>query len=349
VARKLGISDNARKTSGQAIALRAYYHGVVGDQSRVYIFFNKDFFPGYAWIFPLGGGRANVGLGMIVNNNRNREGSARNGKNLRETFVHWLQNDPQARAYLATASLEGKIVGWPLNTYTSGGRCTYSERVLLIGDAASLVDPINGEGIHTALESARLAARVADKALTVGDLSARFLSRYERAWQSLFDLDLRVADLYVTSAQNRSLTWLWLLALKLVAETARGDSDYAETVTGVLAGVVPARRTITPTFIAKTVLHSPRFYISQIHRIPQTKFGSAADRGFSARASFIVRQGRVPHEDPSTPIASKSQMRQRWAAGRWERDVMGKVLGILLAVLRLLKRTGLRRVHNARS
>src|SRR5437764_1510955 len=64
VARALGMER--RDSKSITIALRAYYEGVEGDPSRVDICFDRSFFPGYAWIFPLAGGRANVGLGMVM-------------------------------------------------------------------------------------------------------------------------------------------------------------------------------------------------------------------------------------------------------------------------------------------
>jgi hypothetical protein len=132
--------------------------------------------------------------------------------------------------------------------------------VLLIGDAANLVDPINGEGIHTALESAQVAARVADEALRADNLGEAFLARYERRWRAAFGPDLPIANLYITMATNRSLLGAWLSVLKLMGESARRDRAYARTITGILAGVVPTRKSLSPGFVLKTFLHSPVTY-----------------------------------------------------------------------------------------
>ncbi len=251
VARAVGLGVQSAKSG--SIALRAYYEGVAGDPSRVDISFDKSFFPGYAWIFPLGDGRANVGLGMVT------DVCQRYKINLRERLTNWIETDPTAQVRLRGAHLEGRIVGWPLNTYCSASR-SYARRVLLVGDAAGLVDPLNGEGIHTALESAHIAAEVAGEALRANDLSAAFLSRYERRWRSAFDLDLRIADLYVTVAKNRSFTSLWLSVMRLMGDTARRDREYARTITGILAGVVPTRKSLSVRFILKTLVHDPRLY-----------------------------------------------------------------------------------------
>jgi geranylgeranyl reductase family protein len=249
------LNSGSNKSKNISFALRAYFEGVSGDSAQVDILFSKAFFPGYAWIFPLGEGRANVGMGMVMDPN------SRERANLRERFAYWLEHDPAAKARLHDARLVGRIVGWPLNTYSSARR-RYGQRVLLIGDAASLVDPINGEGIHTALESAQIAAGVADEALRAGDLSETFLARYERRWRAAFGLDLRLADLYVTLAGKRSLRGVGLSVLRLVGAAARRDRTYAGKVTGILAGVLPTRSSLSVSFILKTLLHSPGTYAS---------------------------------------------------------------------------------------
>ncbi|MFL5733996.1 MAG: geranylgeranyl reductase family protein [Chloroflexia bacterium] len=299
VARAVGLEQADSKSI--TVALRAYYEGVEGDPSRVDIFFDRSFFPGYAWVFPLAGGRANVGLGIVM------DVYHRYHINLRERFEWWAQNDPQARARLGNARLEGRIAGWPLNTYRAEGR-TYAERVLFTGDAASLVDPINGEGIHTALESARLAARVAGEALRVGEFGEAFLSRYERRWRARFGPDLRVAALLVTLARNRSLTGLWLSGLKMAGEASRRDRAYAATLVGVLAGVVPARRCLAPSFIANILLHTPRAYARIAGLPPGASTQALANWTASSVREGLARLSEMAHEPAQT--------------AEWARDVL---------------------------
>ncbi|MDQ3930842.1 MAG: hypothetical protein M3328_17060, partial [Chloroflexota bacterium] len=181
--------------------------------------------------------------------------------NLREMFARWLENDPAAQARLHGAHLTGRIVGWPLNTYSPTTQ-RHGDRIMLIGDAANLVDPLNGEGIHIALESGQIAARVAHEALRADDLSDSFLARYDQRWQAAFGLDLNIANLYVTLGTNRSLTGTWLSLLRLVGSTANRDKPYAGVITGVLAGVVPTRKSLTVGFVLKTLLHRPSTYAS---------------------------------------------------------------------------------------
>jgi len=235
-------------------ALRAYYRDVPSAPDTTAIFFDADYFPGYAWVFPTGDGGANVGMGMVMDVSR------RYGINLRERFLRWLDHDPGLRAMLGGASRQGRIVGWPLTGYL-GDHGNYGERVLVVGDAGRFIDPINGEGIHTALESARVAADVADKALTAGDLSAVALSEYEQRWRAKFDLDLRTSDLLVTVSKNRALLPLWLLIIRMVAQRSAVDRDFAAACGGIMAGVVPSHQGLSFGLAVRAAIHRPEFWL----------------------------------------------------------------------------------------
>ena len=235
-------------------ALRAYYRDVPSAPDTTAIFFDADYFPGYAWVFPTGDGGANVGMGMVMDVSR------RYGINLRERFLRWLDHDPGLRDMLGGASRHGRVVGWPLTGYL-GDHGNYGERVLVVGDAGRFIDPINGEGIHTALESARLAATVADEALTTGDVSAAALSGYERRWRAKFDLDLRTSDLLVTVSKNRALMPLWLLIIRMVAQRSAVDREFAATCGGIMAGVVPSHQGLSLGLAVKAAMHRPDFWL----------------------------------------------------------------------------------------
>jgi geranylgeranyl reductase family protein len=253
------VSGDKRK---DLFALRAYYEGVAGDPGTADIYFSAGYFPGYAWLFPIGHGRANVGMGMVMDVSKHYR------INVRERFERWLEEDEGVRKRLKSARLQGRVVGWPLPIY-HGSQGNYAERVLVVGDAGRFVDPINGEGIHTALETARLAASVADEALEADDLSAASLSSYERQWRSTFDLDLRASDLMVTMVKNRSLLPLWLLIIRMVAERSLVDPEYAARCGGILAGVVPSHQGMSPELAVKTLLQRPGFWLRNRGEIRQ--------------------------------------------------------------------------------
>lgn len=107
-------------------------------------------YPGYGWLFPGVDGRANVGIGVGLLDNRS--GSRRTRADL-TAYVEGLV----ARGLLPCGEVEDVQGGW-LKMGTVG-TVPAAGRVLLVGDAAGLVNPLQGEGIGPAMESAVLAAR----------------------------------------------------------------------------------------------------------------------------------------------------------------------------------------------
>ena len=116
-----------------------------------------------------------------------------------------------------------------------------SGRVMLIGDAAGLINPLNGEGIQYALLSARWAAETLAPCLRTNDFSARALAPYAARVESEMRYDMALSRLIVQLISNRALTSLWIGASKILAERAHKDANTARTVSGVFAGLLPAR------------------------------------------------------------------------------------------------------------
>jgi flavin-dependent dehydrogenase len=113
--------------------------------------------PGYGWIFPLAGGRLNVGLGGLPHR---RYGAT----DLRGTLRQWLDRLP-ADWELDGRHAEGPPRSAPLPMGLSR-RPEYRGGLLVIGDSAGMVSPWNGEGIAQALEAAEVAADTIAVALT---------------------------------------------------------------------------------------------------------------------------------------------------------------------------------------
>ena len=59
----------------------------------------------------------------------------------------------------------------------------------MIGDAAGFTDPMTGEGIHTAMDSGRMAASVIEDALTVGNFDAAIMEEYQNRWLNAWGTD----------------------------------------------------------------------------------------------------------------------------------------------------------------
>ena len=109
-------------------------------------------FPGYGWVFPGPGGRANVGLGLGT------VGDRRAGAQVQREFPRFLGYTRQIG--LLTGS-EGTVDSRHLGGWLKMGvvgTTPAQGRVLLVGDAAGLVNPLQGEGIAQAMGSGRSAA-----------------------------------------------------------------------------------------------------------------------------------------------------------------------------------------------
>jgi digeranylgeranylglycerophospholipid reductase len=129
---------------------------------------------GYAWIFPKGQGRANVGLGVQADLWQTQ---GPNGGTVLGHLTRFIEARPAlAQGYpvtLVTGNVPSALP--PARLVTDG--------LMLVGDAARQVDPLTGGGITSAMVAGKLAAQVAVRAIAAGDTSGDFLSRYEKAWQ----------------------------------------------------------------------------------------------------------------------------------------------------------------------
>ena len=171
IVRKKYLSEHlAPKT--HAVGLRAYYEGITGmhEENFIELHFLPEMLPGYLWIFPLPGGKANVGVGILSETVREKK------INLREQMLSAIKNNPQIAPRFANARLVDKIQGWGLPLAMSRQPLS-GDHFMLTGDAASLIDPFSGEGIGNALYSGMLAAMAIQQAIEKEDYSATFLAQ----------------------------------------------------------------------------------------------------------------------------------------------------------------------------
>ncbi len=133
---------------------REYLGGVGPLARKLWVWFEPDMAPGYAWSFPLSDGTVNVGYGVV-----RRPGSGPGP--LRGQRVDLLAR-PHIAAVLGPAAVPtGPWKSWPIPAGIGGTTLAgLGGRVLFVGDAARACDPMTGEGIAQALETGELAARV---------------------------------------------------------------------------------------------------------------------------------------------------------------------------------------------
>lgn len=230
----------------QIIAVRAYFDGVEGTTDQADIYVNSSPFPGYYWLFPTGTNSANVGVGVLL------EAWNPSQEQLSQLIAQLIESDPAIRLRLARAKMRDRIVGWPLAIFNPK-LPIIADRVALIGDAAGLINPLNGEGIQYALRSGRWIAEALRDAMASDSLSAAGLRPYARRVQVEMRYDMAVCRLIVDLVSNRALTPLWLWMLKAIAKRGSADSGYYNVAAGVFAGVLPARELLALRFLWHTV------------------------------------------------------------------------------------------------
>jgi len=201
------LEPGSARDLGEWHAVRQYFEGV--DDDRLWVIFERDLLPGYAWVFPLPGGRANVGYGVL-------RSDGRSGRELKDLWPELLAR-PVMREVLGTHARPCETVrAWPIPTRYDPARLAHG-RVLFAGDAAGVVDPMTGEGIAQAIETGMLAAEAIATGADYRRLVHRALGRDLRCAHFLQKILRRplgaraaigVADLTPWTRRNFA-RWMW--------------------------------------------------------------------------------------------------------------------------------------------
>ena len=247
--RELGTMRNREWPMG--MALRGYYTSDRHDEPWIESHLDirdpqGNVVPGYGWIFPLGDGRVNVGVGLLST------AGAWKGVNTTKLQEHFVAQAAEAWGLNATTCL-GPATGGRLPMGLSVGP-RVGANTLVIGDAAGAVNPMNGEGIAYGYETGRLAAGVLGEALLANDPSA--LALYEERLDSAYRDYYRVARAFVrVISEPRILTACVALGLRveplmrellkimanLMSNDSRGVGELGYRGLVRLADVIPER------------------------------------------------------------------------------------------------------------
>lgn len=179
-----GVESNLARMAGlnsaknpEEVGSCAQYE-LVGLEVDDYIdfYFGKEIAPGgYSWIFPKGDGIANVGLGV-----RNTTTTA---------YEHLKKFTSRFDATPVELNIGGVPLTGPLDK-------TYTDGLMVVGDAAGHVDPVSGGGIHIAAACGRIAGEVAANAVKEGDTSSKSLKKYDDLWRDEFGDNLKLSLKY---------------------------------------------------------------------------------------------------------------------------------------------------------
>jgi len=166
------------------VAVRTYYKSPRHDddwlESWLDLWDGDRLLPGYGWIFGMGDGTSNVGLGLL------NTSTAFGNTDYRELLKRWLRSMPEEWGYVEenrTEPVRGAALPMGFNRTPH-----YYRGLMLAGDAAGMVNPFNGEGIAYAMESGEILSRVVAQALArpTRAETARVLRSYPDALQDAY-------------------------------------------------------------------------------------------------------------------------------------------------------------------
>ncbi|MEY4159282.1 MAG: hypothetical protein RL743_1777 [Actinomycetota bacterium] len=162
VRKAMGLGDSGYL--GEWHAFRQYADNVTGPAAhRLYVWFEPDLLPGYAWSFPLSDGRVNIGFGIL------RDGKRR-VQDMKKDWADLLSRRHIVDALGPGFRLVDRHTAWPIPAGITDAVLS-SGNVLFVGDAARATDALTGEGIGQALETGILAA---EAILGGGDVASKY-------------------------------------------------------------------------------------------------------------------------------------------------------------------------------
>ncbi len=247
--RALGTSR--RRSWPQGMAIRGYFESPLHDDPWIESALDVrdrqgNSLPGYGWIFPVGDGQINVGIGLLS--------TFRDFKSVNTTHI--------MNEFAATAPEYWGISPETATSVPTGGRLPMGGSIepkcgptwLVVGDAGGSINPFNGEGIDYAYETGRMAAGLLDEALVTGD--GLVLSRYPAMLHAEYGLYFKVARLFAQiigrPALMRELTrvgmqsatmmeWVLRIMANLLRPDEIGPAEAIYKAAAQLARVIPEK------------------------------------------------------------------------------------------------------------
>lgn len=223
--------------------LRQYFENVSGfhPQNHIELHFYKDVLPGYFWIFPLADNKANVGLGMLSSE------VARKNINLKEILQEIIKNHPNVRHRFKNAVPLEEIKGFGLPIGSQRKKLS-GNRFLLLGDAASLIDPFTGEGIGNAIRSGRIAAEHCIRAFSENRFDASFNKKYDREIYKKMWPELRIGR-----SLQKMLKYPWLF--NFLVKKANKNEAVQQLLTSMLDNVDLKKELLKPRFYVRLLFN----------------------------------------------------------------------------------------------
>ena len=249
---RLSVSMGLRKRDDRPIgvAVRAYYTSPRHEddylESWLDLWDGDRQLPGYGWIFGMGDGTSNVGLGLLNT-------SAAFGNTDYHALLHrWLAGMPPEWGFTEdnrVGPVRGAALPMAFNRTPH-----YTRGLVLVGDAAGMVNPFNGEGIAYAMESGELAARIVTQALAAPTWpgAEKVLNSYPRVLADAYGGYYALGRTFVKAIGQPDLMRfatrhamsrpaLMRFALKLLGNLTDPRGDASDRLINALTRLAPAR------------------------------------------------------------------------------------------------------------
>ena len=251
---RLAVAMGLRKRDDRplGVAVRTYYESPRHDddylESWLDLWDGDRLLPGYGWIFGMGDGTSNVGLGLL------NTSAAFGNTDYRALLKRWLRSMPQEWGFVEenrTEPVRGAALPMGFNRTPH-----YHRGLLLAGDAGGMVNPFNGEGIAYAMESGEILARTIAQALarTTRAQTERVLVGYPKALQDAYGGYYTLGRVFVqligrpqlmrfATRHGMSRAALMGFALKLLANlTDPRGGDAADRLINAMSRLAPNTR-----------------------------------------------------------------------------------------------------------
>jgi len=265
IARALGVVTTGTNSVASRQYIRGGTHNFVSDGVLLY---PPYALPGYVALFRHSNGDIDLGCYLLP-------GGRVPPAQLKSLLQTEVASDPYVREALGDHAEPLERAG--LSPLRLGGEPrTHAERFICLGDAAGQTDPLTGEGIHTAMIAAKIAARVLHDAFDLGDLSAQRLSAYHREWMTEFG-----SDFSISAAAGRAINRFPVLLDTAAIAAQRRGASFMDQFGAAMTGVKP-----------KSLFLSPRMSIP---------LGAALLGLLSSRPRTSYQSG--PHAEPPHPLS----------------------------------------------
>ncbi|GAA3443635.1 geranylgeranyl reductase family protein [Planomonospora venezuelensis] len=244
----LAMGLHKREDRPMGVAVRTYFTSPRHDddylETWLELWDGDQLLPGYGWIFGVGDGTSNVGLGLL------NTSESFKGMDYRDLLKRWVKNMPPEWGYTEenmTTPIRGAALPMAFNRQPH-----YTRGLVLVGDAGGMINPFNGEGIAYAMETGQIAAETIVQALgrTTAAQRERVLRAYPQilkdAYGGYFTLGRGFVELIgrrgvMNFATRHALPHprLMRFALKLLANLTDRRGDASDRIINALSKVAP--------------------------------------------------------------------------------------------------------------